>query len=215
MSRFIDLSHPLVDGVPNFPDDPQLSVKVHCTVGERGYNLSHLSMGSHQGTHLDAPFHFYDDGKTIEQIALERFCGPACLVDLAPGGALAPSTPLTVEMFEPHAARFAPGARVIYRTGWSQAFGTETFFTEFPTLTLAAARWMADRRIGMIGMDTPTPSTDWLECHHILLAKDVEIVIVEGLTNLDQLPDEFRFIGFPLKIVGRDGSPIRAVAEID
>ena len=136
-------------------------------------------------------------------------------MDLAPGGALAPSTPLTVEMFEPHAARFTPGARVIYRTGWSQAFGTETFFQEFPTLTLAAARWMADRRIGMIGMDTPTPSTDWLECHHIMLAKDVEIVIVEGLTNLDQLPDEFRFIGFPLKIVGRDGSPIRAVAEID
>ena len=215
MSRFIDLSHPLVDGLPNFPDDPQLSVKVHCTVSQRGYNLSHLSMGSHQGTHLDAPFHFYDDGKTLEQIPLERFCGPACLVDLAPGGALAPSTPLTVEMFEPHVDRFLPGARVIYRTGWSHAFGTETFFKEFPTLTLDAARWMAERRIGMIGMDTPTPSTDWLECHHILLAKDVEIVIVEGLTNLDQLPPEFRFIGFPLKITGRDGSPIRAVAEVD
>jgi len=104
---------------------------------------------------------------------------------------------------------------VIYRTGWSHAFGTETFFKEFPTLTLDAARWMAERQIGMIGMDTPTPSTDWLECHHILLAKDVEIVIVEGLTNLDQLPETFRFIGFPLKLAGRDGSPIRAVAEID
>lgn len=84
MPRFIDLSHPLVDGLPNFPNDPQLSVTVHSTVSERGYNLSRLSMGSHQGTHLDAPFHFYDDGKTLEQISLERFCGPACLVDLAP-----------------------------------------------------------------------------------------------------------------------------------
>jgi kynurenine formamidase len=64
-------------------------------------------------------------------------------------------------------------------------------------------------------MDTPTPSTDWLECHHILLAKGVEIVIVEGLTNLHLLPATFRFIGFPLNIKGRDGSPIRAVAEVD
>lgn len=215
MSRFIDLSHPLVDGLPNFPDDPQLSVTVHCTVSQRGYNLTLLSMGSHQGTHLDAPFHFYDDGTTLEQIPLERFCGPACLVDLAPDGMLEPCTPLTPAMFEPFADRFTPGARVIYRTGWSHAFGTERFFKEFPTLTLDAARWMAERRIGMIGMDTPTPSTDWLECHHILLAKGVEIVIVEGLTNLDQLPETFRFIGFPLKIDGRDGSPIRAVAEID
>lgn len=215
MPRFIDLSHPLVDGLPNFPNDPQLSVRVHTTVAASGYNLSHLSLSSHQGTHLDAPFHFYDDGTTLDRIPLERFCGPATLVNLAPGGALGPSTPLTVETFAPHAAAFAPGARVLYRTGWDRAFGTPRFFTEFPTLTLDAARWIASRGIGLLGMDTPTPSTDWLECHHILLAKGVEIVIVEGLTHLDALPPRFRFIGFPLNIAGRDGSPIRAVAEID
>jgi kynurenine formamidase len=213
--RFIDLSHPLADGLPNFPNDPQLSVKVHTTVAQSGYNLSHLALSSHQGTHLDAPFHFYDDGATLDQIPLARFCGPATLVDLVPGGALAASTPLTVDTFAPHAAAFMPGARVLYRTGWDRQFGTPRFFTEFPTLTLDAARWIASRGIGLLGMDTPTPSTDWLECHHILLAKGVEIVIVEGLTNLDRLPPTFRFIGFPLNITGRDGSPIRAVAEID
>ena len=215
MPRFIDLSHPLADGLPNFPNDPQLSVKVHTTVAQSGYNLSHLSLSSHQGTHLDAPFHFYDDGATLDQIPLARFCGPATLVDLAPGGVLPASTPLTVDTFAPHAAAFTPGGRVLYRTGWDREFGTPRFFTEFPTLTLDAARWIASRGIGLLGMDTPTPSTDWLECHHILLAKGVEIVIVEGLTNLDRLPPTFRFIGFPLNIPGRDGSPIRAVAEID
>lgn len=215
MPRFIDLSQPLVDGLPNFPNDPQLSVKVHTTVGQSGYNLSHLSLSSHQGTHLDAPFHFYDDGATLDRIPLERFCGPATLVDLAPGGSLPPSAVLSVETFAPHADAFTPGARVLYRTGWDRQFGTPRFFTEFPTLTLDAARWIASRGIGLLGMDTPTPSTDWLECHHILLSEGVEIVIVEGLTNLDSLPPRFRFIGFPLNIAGRDGSPIRAVAEIE
>jgi len=74
---------------------------------------------------------------------------------------------------------------------------------------------MADRKISLLGMDTPTPSAAWLECHHILLGHDVEMVIVEALTNLDSLPEKFTFIGFPLNFKGRDGSPIRAVAMID
>jgi arylformamidase len=74
---------------------------------------------------------------------------------------------------------------------------------------------MAEKRIGLLGMDTPTPSTEWKECHHILLEMGVEIVIVEGLTNLEELPASFTFIGFPLNIKGRDGAPIRAVAAVD
>ena len=215
MTRLIDLSHPLEHGQPNFPGDPEISVVVHNTVASIGYNISRISMSSHQGTHLDAPYHFYDDGRTLDAMPLDWFIGPATLVDLAPGGALPPRTPLTVDMFEPHAEAFQPGARVIYRTGWSRMFGTKEFFCDYPTLTLEAARWIADRRIRLLGMDTPTPSTDWKECHLILLAPDVEIVIVEGLNNLEQLPKRFRLIALPLNIKGRDGSPIRAVAEVE
>lgn len=80
-------------------------------------------------------------------------------------------------------------------------------------MTLAASEYLASREIRMIGMDTPTPSQDWYEVHHVLLGK--EIVIVETLTRLDELPDTFVFMGFPLNIKGRDGSPIRAVARVD
>jgi kynurenine formamidase len=146
---------------------------------------------------------------------LEQFYGPATLIDLAPGSRLEPRTPITSEMFQPHAKEFRRGAKIIYRTGWSWKSGTPEFFSDFPTLTLDAARWIAERRIGLLGMDTPTPSTDWKECHHILLKKGVEIVIVEGLTNLEKLPAQFTFIGFPLNIKGRDGAPIRAVAVVD
>jgi len=215
MAMFIDLSYPLENGQPNFPYDPKISIVTHQTVSVLGYNMAQISMGTHQGTHLDAPYHFLDDGKTIDEIPLDRFYGPAVLVDLASDGPLDPKTQLTVEMFEPHAAAFQAGAKVIYRTGWDRMFGKPTFFSDFPSLTLDAARWIAGRKIGMLGMDTPTPSSQWLECHHILLANGTEIVIVESLTNLKALPSRFTFAGFPLNIKGRDGSPIRAVAIVD
>ena len=78
-------------------------------------------------------------------------------------------------MFAGHAEVFRPGARIIYRTGWDRKFGTPEFFAEFPTLTLEAARWIAERGICMLGMDTPTPSTDWKECHLILLKKGAHL----------------------------------------
>lgn len=215
MPKLIDLSHPLENGQPNFPFDPKLSVLVHNTVASIGYNITQISMSTHQGTHLDAPFHFYDDGKTIDQLPLARFYGPAALIDLAPGSYLPAKSPITLEMLSPHAGLFMPNAKVIYRTGWDRAFGSTEFFSDFPTLTLDAAQWIAERRIGLLGMDTPTPSTDWKEVHLTLLRAGVEIVIVEGLTNLDRLPGQFTFAGFPLSIKGRDGSPIRAVAIVD
>ena len=212
--QLVDLSHPLEHGQLNFPFDPKISVLVHNTVSSIGYNMTQVSLASHQGTHLDAPYHFYDDGKTIDQMRLEQFYGPATLIDLAPGSALAPGTEITPAMFEPHAAKFTPGAKIIYRTGWDRQFGTPEFFSRFPTLTLDAARWIAAKGIGLLGMDTPTPSYDWKECHLILLAPGVELVIVEALTHLEQLPESFVFMGFPLNLKGRDGAPIRAVGGI-
>jgi len=213
-AMLIDLSHPIEHGQPNFPWDPKTAVLVHNTVASIGYNITQVSMSTHQGTHLDVPFHFFDGGKTIDQIDLERFYGEARLVDLAPGGALPPGTPLTPEMFVRHESAFQPMAKVVYRTGWDRMFGRPSFFTAFPTLTLEAAQWIVSRRISLLGMDTPTPSTDWLECHHILLGKGAELIIVEGLANLHLLPPVFTFIGLPLNIKGRDGSPIRAVGLV-
>ena len=214
MTQLIDMSHPLKDSQLGFPDDPGIRVAVHHTIASIGYNVAKISMSTHQGTHLDAPLHFFGDGKAVDEIPLDRFYGPAFLVDLAPGASLLPKTPITVDMLRPHEAKFRPDAKVIYRTGWERTFNTPEFFTDYPTLTVDAARWIAERRIGLLGMDTGTPSTDWKECHWVLLAEGVEIVIVEGLANLDRLPEQFTFIGFPLKLAGCDGSPIRAVALV-
>lgn len=213
--EFIDLSHSLTDGLPNFASDPQIRIHPAAAIPAAPCNVSELTLSSHQGTHVDAPYHFYGDGRTVDNIPLERFFGPATVVDLAPGGCLDPHTPLTVDHFRPHGAKFTPGARVLYRTGWDQQFGQKIFFEAFPSLTPEAAEWIAATGISLLGMDTPTPGVDFLACHLALLAPGVEIIIVEGLTRLEQLPARFTLAAFPLKIHHGDGSPIRAVALVD
>ncbi len=208
--KLFDLSHPLRQGQPSFPGDPTLEIAVHCTTQmPQRCNVSRLALGSHQGTHLDAMFHFVEQGKTLDQMPLEWFYGPARVLRIPK----AAREDITVADFEPFEPYLVPGARIIYETGWGAHFGHEHFFTDFPSLTQEAAQYLAVKDLRLLGMDTPTPARDYYEVHHILLGR--EIVIVESLANLAAVPDEFTFIGFPLNFEGRDGSPIRAVALVE
>ena len=208
--KIIDLSHPLIHGQANFPMDPKLMITSHSTTRTLKYNMTQISMGTHQGTHLDAMYHFIDDGRTIDQMPLEWFYGEAHLLRIPKQ----PREEITLKDFRKFEELLQPGARIIYETGWHRHFGNENYFSDFPSLTQDAAHYLASRKIRMLGMDTPTPSRDWYEVHHILLTRDAEAVVVESLANLDQAPDRFLFCGFPLNFKGRDGSPIRAVAII-
>ena len=84
----VDISHPLVHGQQNFPTDPKLSIVPHGTTATLRYNISQVSMSTHQGTHLDAMYHFVDDGKTLDQMPLDWFYGPATVLRIpkATGG---------------------------------------------------------------------------------------------------------------------------------
>jgi arylformamidase len=208
---FIDLSHPMRDGQPSFPGDPILRIAAHATIEKQRCNVSQLSMGSHQGTHLDAQYHFVPDGRRLDEMPLDWFYGPATLLRI-PKPARAEITVSDLKPFETH---LLPGARIIYETGWHRHYGKDDYFTDFPSLTQEAASYLAHRRIRLLGMDTPTPSRDYYEVHHQLQQKPAEIVIVESLANLNSLPENFLFIGFPLRFEGGDGSPIRAVAGVD
>jgi len=208
--RFIDLTHPMRDGQPSFPGDPVLHVEPHATIEKNRCNVTRIGMGSHQGTHLDALFHFIPDGKRIDQMPLEWFHGPATMLRIPK----AAREEITVADLKPFETRLVPGARVIYETGWHRHYGMADYFTDFPSLTQEAAAYLAGRAIRLLGMDTPTPGRDYYEVHHLLQQKPAEIVIVESLANLDQVPDDFLFIGFPLRWEGGDGSPIRAVAGV-
>jgi len=206
--RLIDLSHPMEHGQQTFPMDPKLSIVSHGDTTTLKYNITQIVMSSHQGTHLDAMYHFLDDGKTLDQMPLDWFYGPTHVLRITKNA----KEEITEDDFKPYEHLLTEGAKIIYETGWHKNFGADNFFTEFPTLTLDTSKYLASKKIRMLGMDTPTPSTEWYEVHHVLLNE--EIVIVEALANLDQAPDEITFMGFPLNFKGRDGSPIRAVAMV-
>lgn len=210
--RFIDLSMDIYHGAPTFAYDPKCAVIVHNTTDTIGYNITQLSMSTHQGTHLDAPFHFLDDGITVEQLDLHKCMGEAILVDLSYKKA---KEPIEIADFAAYDDRIGEGSRVIYRTDWHKQFPQPHYFSDFPYMTVELAQWLADRKIGMIGMDVPTPNPDdYVSVHKILLG--AEIVIVEGLAHLADIANqEFFFMAAPLRIRGRDGSPVRALAMID
>jgi len=206
--RITDLSLGIYHGAPTFAYDPKCAVIIHNTIPAIGYNITQLSLSSHQGTHLDAPYHFFDDGVTVDQLAPEQFAGPCIKVDLSSRQS---KQPLVVEDFLPYAARIRK-SRVIVQTGWDKVFPEPRYFTDFPYVSIDLAEWFAERQIILLGLDIPTPNpVDWMKVHHILLGHNV--IIVEGLANLDQVASqEFYFIAAPLKILGRDGSPVRALA---
>ena len=211
MAGLIDLTHPLAHGQASFPGDPQPSITTHNTIETIGYNTAQFSMSTHQGTHVDAPFHFYEDGKTIDEIPLERFYGPARLIRIPKRG----GEEITVDDFLPFEDLFQPAAKIIYETGHHATFGTKDFYENMPSLTVGAAEWIASRRPGLLGMDTPTPGSKCVPVHRALLAPPAETIVVEALANLDRCPDKFIFVGLPLPLTGRDGSPIRAAAIVD
>ncbi len=213
IGKIVDLSAPMFDGAPTMPMDPKMSLSWHCTLETLGYNLSRLTTSTHQGTHMDAARHFYNDGETVDAIALNRCVVPAVRVDLTykkPGEEITPADLSGAEPF------VDGGCAVLLHTGWDKRFPDLSYFSGFPYVTKELADWFVEKRIGLVGMDLPTPNPqDWKYVHVRMLGKG--IVIVEGLTNLESLPVgvPFTFLSLPLKLQGREGSPVRAIAILD
>lgn len=173
--------------------------------GIEGRETRKLVLGTHTGTHVDAPRHFLPEGETIDRVPIERFVGGARLIDLR-----GQAGPIGAESLQ--AARGYPA--VILRYGWEKYQGSVQYFTGHPYLTGPATKFLVKEGVRIIGMDTPSPdaSTDSnMPVHKILLESGS--VLVEYLVNLGELKsDEFDFFAVPLKIAAGDGSPCRAFA---
>lgn len=213
--RFVDLSYPLDPSTPPFPGDSPVEVEVQTTIpahlppGTPGFmNTSNVRTSLHTGTHMDAFFHFFHGGATIDQIPLTQCIGPALMIDLS---ARKSKKRITAHDLAPHQQAISQTPKVILNTGWAQNWGESRYFTDYPPLTEDAARFLVDCAIELIGIDTPSVDYSPYDAHFVLLGNDV--LIVENLTNLDQIGQPlFEFAAIPLKITGRDGSPVRAIA---
>jgi len=211
MLKLVDLSQDLYHGAPNFMADPKIAIFTHMVRADRGYNNAVIVTGTHQGTHLDAPFHFFDDGLTIEKLDLRRGFGPAWVFDFTHKK---PKEEITVADLIPHSEKIGRGSRLIFHTGWDKVFPERRYLSDQPYLGVETCRWLADRGVICIAIDAPTIYPDnYMDVHHALLNKKAEVLIIESLMGLDRLEnDRVILIAFPLRIVGRDGSPIRALA---
>jgi kynurenine formamidase len=212
--QIIDLSHALSEDTPAFPGDPSLQITIldsataASTAGERHLNCSHLSMSLHCGTHMDAPFHFFQNAATIDQIPLDCAIGPALLIRL-PYEVHGPT--IEVRHVAPYESHLRATRRVIFNTAWHHRWGADNYFSGHPVITGPAAQWLVERGVQLVGVDTPSVDRPPFEAHLALLGAG--LVIVENLTNLDAIKsDIFQFIATPLRIRGRDGSPVRAIA---
>ena len=213
VQRIVDLSHPLDEATPVYPGDPPLEVSVLETTRDvrperRALNSSRVSLGMHCGTHMDAPFHFFDKGRPIDRVPLERLVGPALLIDLrstSAGGSI------ETAHLEAHRARLEQVRRAVLFTGWSRQWGRPEYFSDHPVMSGEAAELLVACGVQLVGVDMPSVDRPPFPAHIALLGKDV--IIVENLTNLEALAaNTFHLAVIPLKLTGREASPARAIA---
>lgn len=211
----IDLSHPLTTGMQIYPGDPAVALRPAATIGEDGCNVTQVSMGSHSGTHADAPFHFFADGARIGDLPLDLFAGPAVVIDAT---GRADREPIDWTALRPYAGRLAPGTIALVRTDWSRHYGTARYL-DHPYLTADAARGLVDLGVRTLGVDTLNPdetpdgthSGGGWPAHRTVLGAGG--VIIENLCHLDLVDTSRAWFGaFPLPLHGADGAPVRAVA---
>ena len=213
ITTVIDLSHTLMPGMPVFPGDEFPDFSINSTIEENGYKETMLSMSAHTGTHLDAPCHVLQNGKTITDLEMNRFYGIGCVINCTD---LKADETIEVALLRKHESRIKKADFVLLYTGISSLWRMPEYFEKFPVLNNQAASYLLQFNLKGIGMDTPSVdpvASVELEIHHLLL--DGDLIIIENLTNLISLPDKnFYFCCFPLKIDGSDGSPVRAFAII-
>jgi kynurenine formamidase len=228
--QLIDLSREIYHKMPRLLNHPSIIITPYSTHEEirdaDGYKFSSatmsLSLGDHAGTHVDAPHHFdaRPGAKTIDEVPLENFFLDALCLDLSHKPLKSDISIGDLEQAE-KAAGVTIKARdmvLLHMDFYRRCYGTEGYLTDFPGLTKESATWLGQKGISMFGVEAVSPGRPGrnnFEVHHV--CRDLGFTHVEGLVNMEKLigKGRFKFIGFPLKIKGGTGSPIRAVAMLE
>lgn len=203
--KLIDLTHAFTDDMPVYPGDTKPIIRRTHEVSTDGYNDHDITTGMHVGTHMDAPLHFVDGGKTMDQISPEKFFGEGVLID-ARG-----KTEIDSDLLKD--ITLTENSIVLILTGFDKKFRAEIYYKNYPVLTLAFAEKIIKAKVKAVGTDTPTPDKPPFPIHKMLLPN--EILIIENLTNLEQLlgVNNFEIIALPVKL-STEAAPVRVMARI-
>lgn len=206
----IDISVPLSPELPVWTGENKLAITHKASMPKGDFaNVTHLAMGSHTGTHIDAPRHFVDGGKTTLEIPLEKLVGPCQVVDFQ-GFEKIMAADLQAKFAEQK-----PAEKLLFKTDNSRLWDNpkHEFYLDFCALTNDAAQWCVDHGVHLVGIDYLSIQLyhDPFDTHVTLLSN--EVVIVENLDLREVEAGEYRLICLPLKIEGVEGTLARAVLE--
>lgn len=203
--RLYDITRTLAPGMPTWPGEPgpELTALKRMAAGDPA-NVSHLGLGVHTGTHVDAPVHFIEGAPAAETLPLDALCGPARVVRIA--------DPEAVRVAELERGGLRGVSRVLFQTRNRELIGETSFRRDFVYLAPAAAEWLVAQGVRLVGIDylsveafaAPRPLT------HLTLLR-AGVVIVEGLDLRAPPPGDYELWCLPLKLAGADGAPARAV----
>ncbi len=208
--RIIDLSHPLQNGTVVYPGDPKPDITVATTLEKEGYNLSNVHIGSQSGSHVDAPYHFQNDGLTIDQMDLKYCMGNAVVIDVSYKKEQEEITLLEVQHYEKEIEK---ADIVLFRTDWYRYAGEEKFFLH-PYVSKEVGEYLLAHGIKTLAIDAiNADKTGGTQFPIHDMYADNSGLIAENLAHFDEIDFSEPFVIFlPLKLVGVDGSPVRAVA---
>ena len=215
INKIYDLSQPLFHNCPGWVEYPSTHVTRDYHIPVNGFNAEMMHMNTHTGTHLDVPFHFYENGDTIEKVPLESFMGPGLFCDLRHKE---PDTPITAEDLAPFLPLIERGDWVILNTGMGKKRGfNKEYLMGWAYLDGSGAEGRIKAGIKGVGIDALSiggwgSPTKGRPCHEVLLSGNA--YILEDLLIPDEIMDgKKRMIScFPLLMPGCGGAPARAVA---
>ena len=219
----IDLSYAISDKMVPWPGDAKaFEAKTNATVEKNGYFTRSFWMLEHYGTHMDAPAHFPPGRTTLDQIAAEKFFGPAVVLDARKEAERDPDYQLSgkkIEEWEGKHGKIPAGAIVVLRTGWSSRWPDVARYRNqdpggkmhFPGFSVEAAKVLLERKVSGLGCDTlsidPGNSGDF-PVHHLVLGAGV--YQLENLADLSGLPEAGAYlVAAPIKLEGGSGGAVR------
>jgi arylformamidase len=202
--KWVDVSVPIYAGMVHFPDNPPIEIDTIMDV-EKGdiCTLSRLTMGTHTGTHLDAPIHFLPGGSGAEEIPLENLIGPARVIEIKDPDAV------KAEELKGHNLGFRE--RLLFKTSNSErCWKTSQFVPDFVSIAEDAASYLASLNTLSVAIDYLSAGSP--ETHRTLLGAGV--VIIEGLNLTGISQGRYELLCLPVKILGGDGAPARVLLRV-
>jgi len=205
--KIYDLSLTVSNNLPTYPGDPKVVLKQKIEFSKSGYNVKSIQVGTHSGTHIDAPLHLIDKAANILDVPLDNFIGEATFIEILKED----NEPIKIVDLKKFNIR--KDDIVIIRTGWEGKKYCKGYFLDFPYFHLETADYFILKGIKSIGADIPSVDgpNEGGAFHKKILGAGIGVI--EALINLEPIVGKrLFFCGVPLKIKDGDGSPIRAVA---